>query len=132
MEDLSVQYDGTVRDGMGKIVQCLYNGDGLDATFLENVDGLLVPIHLKRTALRFPGPVAISDLKEKVHALVRAAFTVHVASRVMQTYPSGLSVDPSAFLRECERRAHRAHIEPGTMVGPLAATAIGSPVNRLA
>jgi len=35
------------------------------------------------------------------------------------------------FIRECERRMHKALIEPGTMVGALAATAIGSPTTQV-
>eukprot|EP01080_Neovahlkampfia_damariscottae_P004653 gene4653-8226_t len=35
MEDVTVRYDGTVRDGSGNIIQFLYGEDGMDSTFLE-------------------------------------------------------------------------------------------------
>jgi DNA-directed RNA polymerase beta' subunit len=38
-EDLTVQYDGTVRDSTGKIVQNSYGGDGFDPTRTVKVDG---------------------------------------------------------------------------------------------
>ena len=65
MEDLSVQYDGTVRDGRGQIVQCVYNGDGLDATYLETVRGRVVPVHFERAALRHAGLTPVADLRDE-------------------------------------------------------------------
>ena len=35
LEDVAVQYDGTVRNAVGDIIQFLYGDDGMDATFLE-------------------------------------------------------------------------------------------------
>ena len=35
LEDVGVQYDGTVRNALGDVVQFCYGDDGLDATFLE-------------------------------------------------------------------------------------------------
>jgi len=37
MEDLQVQYDGTVRSANNSILQFIYGDDGFDATFLENI-----------------------------------------------------------------------------------------------
>jgi DNA-directed RNA polymerase beta' subunit len=36
LEDLKVEYDGTVRNNMGKIVQFVYGDDGVDTTRVEN------------------------------------------------------------------------------------------------
>jgi hypothetical protein len=35
MEDISVRYDGTVRNSLGSIIQFLYGEDGMDACFIE-------------------------------------------------------------------------------------------------
>ncbi|KAK9451487.1 DNA-directed RNA polymerase II subunit RPB1 [Limtongia smithiae] len=35
LEDVSVQYDGTVRNSLGDVIQLVYGEDGLDATFVE-------------------------------------------------------------------------------------------------
>lgn len=35
MEDLVIRYDGTVRTGIGAIVQFLYGEDGMDGTRIE-------------------------------------------------------------------------------------------------
>ena len=131
MEDLSVAYDYSVRDGRGKIVQCIYNGDGLDATYLETVRGKVVPVNIERAAVRFPGLTPIADLRDEVEALATKILGAAVAEDLMETWPAGdLEVADEAFLAECERRMHRARVEPGTMVGALAATAIGSPVSH--
>lgn len=36
MEDVMVQYDGTVRNSQGMIVQFIYGEDGMDGTFIES------------------------------------------------------------------------------------------------
>ena len=41
LEDLSTQYDGTVRTSMGEIVQFQYGDDGLDPTNMEGEEGPL-------------------------------------------------------------------------------------------
>ncbi|GAO48072.1 DNA-directed RNA polymerase III complex large subunit Rpc1 [Saitoella complicata NRRL Y-17804] len=46
LEDLSAQYDGTVRNAVNGIVQFVYGDDGLDPTYLEG-DG--EPVEFKRT-----------------------------------------------------------------------------------
>ncbi len=38
LEDLCSQYDMTVRNSMGDIVQFVYGGDGLDPTDMEGKD----------------------------------------------------------------------------------------------
>ena len=35
LEDVSVKYDGTVRNSLGDILQFLYGEDGLDAIYIE-------------------------------------------------------------------------------------------------
>ena len=46
LEDLSCQYDMTVRDAAGNLVQFKFGNDGLDPTNMEGDDG---PVDLKRT-----------------------------------------------------------------------------------
>ncbi|EMR10057.1 hypothetical protein PNEG_01810 [Pneumocystis murina B123] len=46
LEDLSLQYDGTVRNSSSGIVQFIYGDDGLDPTYLE---GDICPVEFTRT-----------------------------------------------------------------------------------
>jgi DNA-directed RNA polymerase II subunit RPB1 len=39
MEDMKIEYDGTVRDSTGKIYQFVYNEDGFDPAHMVKVDG---------------------------------------------------------------------------------------------
>ncbi|KAL2614065.1 hypothetical protein R1flu_025757 [Riccia fluitans] len=50
LEDLSTQYDGTVRNSSGGIVQLLYGDDGLDPANMEGKNGL--PFNLNRYFLK--------------------------------------------------------------------------------
>ena len=38
LEDLCCQYDSTVRNSTGEIIQFVYGGDGLDPTYMEAKD----------------------------------------------------------------------------------------------
>ncbi len=87
MEDLSVHYDGTVRDGRGNIVQCVYNGDNLDATYLENVGGKIVPLNFERVALRYDGLTPLEDLRDDVEELAKKILGPAVAEDLMETWP---------------------------------------------
>ncbi len=45
LEDLCSQYDSTVRNSTGEVVQFVYGGDGLDPTYMEAKDR---PVDLQR------------------------------------------------------------------------------------
>lgn len=45
LEDLCVEYDMTVRNSMGEVVQFSYGGDGLDPTYMEGKD---CPVNFQR------------------------------------------------------------------------------------
>jgi DNA-directed RNA polymerase III subunit RPC1 len=45
LEDLCCQYDSTVRNSTGEVVQFVYGGDGLDPTYMEAKDR---PVELQR------------------------------------------------------------------------------------
>ena len=47
-EDISIQYDGTVRDHKGKIYQFAYGGNGLNPKDSVMIDGVLAPCDMKR------------------------------------------------------------------------------------
>jgi len=104
MEDLSVAYDYSVRDGRGKIVQCIYNGDGLDATYLETVRGKVVPVNIERAAVRFPGLTPIADLRDEVEVMAARILGPAVAEDLMQVTSHHPSVNVP-YGNECVRPA---------------------------
>jgi DNA-directed RNA polymerase III subunit RPC1 len=50
---LGIQYDNTVRNSTGGIVQLLYGDDGLDPVSMEGKDG--TPVDLRRLFMRVSG-----------------------------------------------------------------------------
>ena len=134
MEDQCVRYDGTVRNSRNKIVQFSYNGDGLDATWLENVDGAVVPLNIRRVARMHEGATPLAELKPLVSAMVRRVLGERAAVPqlgVVARETLDLRVNSQSFLEECERRLRRAKIDAGTMVGALAATSLGEPCTQM-
>jgi len=56
LEDLVVQYDGTIRNSTGKIIQFCYGGDNLDGSKIMKVDGVFQPMNISHI---------IGDLNDK-------------------------------------------------------------------
>lgn len=50
LEDLSVQYDNTVRNASGSIVQFLYGDDGMDPAQMEGKSGF--PLNFNRLLMK--------------------------------------------------------------------------------
>ena len=61
LEDLMVQYDGSVRNSLGQIVQFSYGEDGLDSTFLEGQTIKLVEYSNKKFESTYHVDVMDSD-----------------------------------------------------------------------
>ena len=53
LEDLKVEYDGTVRNNMGKIIQFTYGEDGIDTTRVENQHIPLVNMSIEDIYMHF-------------------------------------------------------------------------------
>ena len=68
LEDLATQYDLTVRNSVGDIVQFMYGGDGLDPTDMEGKDK---PLDYNRVFS---------------HVQVRVLFSLFGKSRLIQFY----------------------------------------------
>ena len=53
LEDVAVQYDNTVRNGQGDIIQFVYGEDSLDPTFVEKIPLEIVSINDQKFAARY-------------------------------------------------------------------------------
>ena len=68
LEDLCCQYDSTVRNSTGEIIQFVYGGDGLDPTYMEAKDR---PVDFQRTldhikaASPYPDEEPLDDIELK-------------------------------------------------------------------
>lgn len=68
LEDLKVEYDGTVRNNMGKIVQFSYGEDGIDTTRVENQNIPLVNMSVEDIYMHFD-LIGINDTESNAELL---------------------------------------------------------------
>ena len=83
LECLTVQYDGSVRNSEGNVVQYTYGDDGLDPSMMEAANGR--PIHFERTLAnerrRHPPPPYSARAPLLSGAALRAMLDGHLGSR---------------------------------------------------
>ncbi|RCK65164.1 DNA-directed RNA polymerase III subunit RPC1 [Candida viswanathii] len=153
LEDLSTQYDNTVRNSSNGIVQFTYGGDGLDPYDME---GDAKPVNFNRQwdhSLNLTydendqglSPQEIIDLVDSKltdsneFILSLREFTTNKANRL-----SKLASNPGVnkilkisrrtmetFLDQCLYKYSRAKVEPGTAVGAIGAQSIGEPGTQM-
>jgi DNA-directed RNA polymerase III subunit RPC1 len=157
LEDLVVQYDGTVRNAINEVVEFTYGGDGLDPVFMEVKDR---PVDLDRQLLHIQAmnphreqvkldSRAIRTLAEEILAKPEYAnsrldfknecldFLDKVAVKVAKTEKISKELDRytpgqiEEFLSAVNNKFNRAVTEPGTAVGALAAQSIGEPGTQM-
>ena len=68
LEDLKVEYDGTVRNNMGKIIQFTYGEDGIDTTRVENQHIPLVNMSIEDIYMHFD-LIGINDNESNMELL---------------------------------------------------------------
>ena len=113
MEDIRVEFDGTVRNSIGNIIQFKYGEDGMDGSLLlmTGKDELL-PMRLSDR--EFKGPF-VAPNPEFTPTFNRALERHHVSSDdpIVQMYHE------------------RAKVAPGEMVGIIAAQSLGQPITQM-
>lgn len=92
LEDLCCQYDSTVRNSTGEIIQFVYGGDGLDPTFMEAKDR---PVDFQRSLEHIKAASPYVDEEPLDHVELQQAFNT-----IMETDPfRSLGVDFQHELR---------------------------------
>ena len=153
LEDLSVEYDGTVRSADDEIVQFAFGGDGLDPLFMEGDEPVNLDRVLKTVKVNHPCPnvnglssVEIRELSssecvenvlqsyiqnnliEKVASLERtkkiADLPEHHEARITRK-------QLETFVKKVSEKLKRAVIEPGTAVGAICAQSVGEPGTQM-
>lgn len=103
LEDLSIQYDETVRNANGSIVQFLYGDDGMDPARMEGKDGF--PLNFNRLFLKVKATCPAGEnaslsalqIEETVKRLKEHNTSAEGCSDAFKTNLSG-------FLEECKER----------------------------
>lgn len=129
LEDLSISYDGTVRDSVGGIYQFEFGGDGIDPTF-----------HVKQTyhGSSYMLPFVIDDLvwrakQDDTYEIEPETdhWNQHWKTWADAVYRFDAKHAP-AILRAADEIWNRTRIVPGTPVGVISAQSLGEVSTQLA
>ncbi|KAJ8602663.1 hypothetical protein CTAYLR_004114 [Chrysophaeum taylorii] len=137
LEDLSLHYDGTVRNSESAIVQLVYGDDGLDPSCMEandrpvDMDRLLYRVQAgdypnQRTATATAtAPEEIRDYLKKKEEERRKAPLEH-----LDNIPS-VAEHASTFARIATDKVSRSRVQPGEAVGAIGAQCISEPGTQM-
>lgn len=136
LEDLSTQYDGSVRNSTGGIVQFCYGDDGLDPALMEG-DGQ--PLNLSRLLMTVSNEndltTAVEDFDMEAQELPshwNEGFTALVRDFLSKSSKTFKNLSQLArFISLVDEKYTRLRIEPGTAVGALAGQSIGEPGTQM-
>lgn len=160
LEDICIQYDNTVRDSSGSIIQFKYGGDGMDPVMMEAENGLLdfdrILSHVKQLnsdrSKPIVSPRTIRNVINKLKTESKFAqcnpemilnlidFLEGKASIVENMKISQFSFYNKEYMNNdhfdlfidlCYQKIIAANIDPGTAVGALAAQSIGEPATQM-
>ncbi|CAZ85129.1 unnamed protein product [Tuber melanosporum] len=110
LEDVMAKYDGTVRNSLGDIIQFIYGEDGLDGIVDEK---LQLPINILR-----------------ILENARTIFRIKHRAR-SNLHPLEVTEKVKELVKKLVSRFARAAVQPGEMVGVLAAQSIGEPATQM-
>jgi DNA-directed RNA polymerase beta' subunit len=137
MEDVKVEFDNTVRNSLGEVLQITYGEDGFDGSRLitQKINGRLVhlPLDVNREmdlVDRLPmktkpipfDPSLIADVSNELHHKVLSE-KLHTVRWDEYKYKT--------FVRRYNDLCRCATVAPGEMVGTIAAQSLGQPITQM-
>ena len=134
LEHLRVEYDGTVRNPLGEIVQFRYGEDGVDPAKSDhgkavNVNRLIEQVKLMIEAGE---PAPKEYIKEQVNKVKNELTPLLVRELIEGLTASSLSKEGvDLAIKLALERYKRALVEPGEAVGIVAAQSIGEPGTQM-
>jgi len=133
LEHIRLEYDGTVRDPHGHIVQFLYGEDGIDVQKSDHGEAFNVVRLTESQSITDSGKKAA---KEDIETLVKKytkTFNPRLTKNVSDTLlKSGLSKDGvESVCKKGLSLYNKAQVEPGAAVGIVTAQSIGEPGTQM-
>jgi len=130
LKDAYVEYDGTVRDGMGRILQFAFGGDGYDPIKLFKGH----PVNVDRMIREMVRPKKRGISLKRIRKIladhgVTGDFAEEVASKLKKVGASEREV--RAVAREVSRRLEEAKVEVLTPIGIISAQSIAEPTTQM-
>ncbi len=133
LEHIRLEYDGTVRDPHGHIVQFLYGEDGIDVQKSDHGEAFNIERLTESQTLIDSGKKATKDEIDTLTKKYTKTFNPRLTSLVIDTLQkSDLSKDGVEIV--CKKGLSlydKAQVEPGQAVGIITAQSIGEPGTQM-
>jgi DNA-directed RNA polymerase subunit A' len=133
LEHLKLEYDGTVRDPHGHIIQFLYGEDGIDVAKSDHGEAFRITRLIESESIIDSGKKAT---KEEITELVKK-YTKTFNPRLAQTVHDALiesKLSKEGVDKVCKKALElydNAKVEPGQAVGVVTAQSIGEPGTQM-
>jgi DNA-directed RNA polymerase subunit A' len=134
LEHLRVEYDGTVRNSIGNIVQFNYGEDGVDPAKSDHGKAVNVGLLLERLKITMKdGPSASKKFIEEQLAKVSNTITPSLVNELKVNLSDTDITEEGVekVIEEVLRNYDFSLVEPGEAVGTLAAQSIGEPGTQM-
>lgn len=133
LEHIRLEYDGTVRDPHGHIVQFLYGEDGIDVAKSDHGEAFNVNRLIESRTIVDAGDKATKDEIDELIAKYTSAFNPRLTTLVTDAlHKSELSMEGAEVV--CKKGLslyNKAQVEPGQAVGIITAQSIGEPGTQM-
>lgn len=139
LQDIRVEYDGTVRNAVGSIIQFKYGEDRVDPAKSDHGKAVNIDVILEKviSEIDFVGP-AIDPSKaiyqNQIDELSKTDLLPQSVIEKIKNRLTDLEIDQlqfEAYIKEILRAYHKALIEPGEAVGIVSAQSIGEPGTQM-
>ena len=133
LEHIKLEYDGTVRDPHGHIIQFLYGEDGIDVAKSDHGEAFNIERKIESQRMVDAGKPASTDQIEELAGQYTKTFNPRLKETVTTALlNSGLTRD--GIERVCRQGLElydKAKVEPGQAVGIVTAQSIGEPGTQM-
>ncbi len=134
LEHLRIEYDGTVRDSQGDIIQFKYGEDGVDPAKSDHGKAVNVALLIERVKIAMTeGPPAskefIEEQLEKMAHLMTPSLITELRTNLTDAGMTEKGVDQ--VVQTVVRNYDFSLVEPGEAVGTIAAQSIGEPGTQM-
>ena len=134
LEQLRIEYDGTVRDAVGNIIQFRYGEDGVDPAKSDhgkavNVSRLIEQLKITMRAGKPASKEYIEKCLEKAEKELTPLLIKELKNELLKAGLTKAGV--SEAIKRTVEHYKRAQVEPGEAVGIVAAQSIGEPGTQM-
>jgi len=134
LEHLRVEYDGTVRDSMGNIIQFKYGDDNVDPAKSDHGKAVNVEQLIERVKITaIPGEIASKDFIEakltEIEPYITLSLIRDLRRRMVEAKLTEEAVNK--VIQDVLKNYEFSLVEPGEAIGTVAAQSIGEPGTQM-